>query len=175
MPAAAGSYYASVALEDFVASETFARAGLESNPTNPLLLNNLSAALACQGRADEAAATLARIPPSDRAGAIETILLATEGLIAMRRRKLEEGRAKYAQAIARARANGQQRELALACLHLAREELPHSMDKVVAALSEARAVSLTDSASAVLSSAIERELAKPAEQRVADAVVKQLT
>lgn len=175
MPPAAGSYYASVALEDFVASEAFARAGLESNPGNPLLLNNLSAALACQGRTDAAVETIARIPPSERTGGMEAIVLATEGLIRMRQHQLEAGRARYAEAIARARANGQQRELALAWLHLAREELPYSKDRVAAALGEARAARLSDSASMALSSAIEHAMKKPVEQRVADAVLKHLT
>lgn len=58
------SYYADTALQDHVAAESFARAGLASNPNDALLLNNLAVAVARQGRISEAAETLAKVPQS---------------------------------------------------------------------------------------------------------------
>jgi hypothetical protein len=120
-PAALGSYLAAVAEQDYRLSEEFARRGLRANPGDPLLMNNLAVALANQGHIEEAASELCAIqdPPEE----LTTTLIATHGLLEFRRGNAVRGRELYLQAIEDARRQGHRRTVALAALHLAREEV----------------------------------------------------
>jgi len=115
-----GSYVASVAEEDFHLAEDFARAGLQANPDDRMLANNLVVALANQDRLDEAREWFARIPRPGQPQTIEGTLLATEGLLKFRSGDLVKGRELYLEAM-RNFEDGRHR--ALAAVHLAREEV----------------------------------------------------
>jgi tetratricopeptide (TPR) repeat protein len=96
-PATFGSYHASMC-GSFDRAIEFAEAGLQPNPGNALLLNNLAFSQANLGRLTDASATLARVKPSDE-GWTRPTLTATRGFLAFRRGEFEEGRALYQKAI----------------------------------------------------------------------------
>jgi tetratricopeptide (TPR) repeat protein len=119
-PTQMASYLALVALGDFSTAERLAAQGLLANPKDATLLNNLTVALANQGKLREAELAFVKIAPSGYSE-IPGTLFATQGLLSFRRGDLQEGRALYRRSIeAFARDPGHR---ALAALHLAREEL----------------------------------------------------
>lgn len=121
-PAAIGSYIASVALEDFVLAERFARLGLEANRGDLLLMNNLVVALVGQGLVAKARDIFSEIDRPAAEEAVETTLIATEGLLTFRLGSIGKGRELYLEALKRRTARQDPRFRALAMIHLAREE-----------------------------------------------------
>lgn len=117
-----GSYLASTTVQDFTLAERFARNGLNANPKDPVLLNNLAVALACQGRVDEARKTLSSIDQSSLSGDQRMVGLATEGLINFRQGNLAEGRSRYEAALELAKRESSSLHV-LALMHYLREEL----------------------------------------------------
>lgn len=96
-PATFGSYHASMC-GSFERAVQFAQAGLQPNPGNVLLLNNLAFSQASLGALDDAAATLARVRTAEE-GWMRPTLTATRGFLAFRRGELEQGRELYRRAI----------------------------------------------------------------------------
>src|SRR6266704_341098 len=93
-----GSFVASVALEDYCRAVLFAERGLQADPRNIVLLNNLAFALASSGRAVQAREALTRIPVADLDVDNRVANLATSGLVAYRLGDPAAGRALYEQA-----------------------------------------------------------------------------
>ncbi len=122
-PAMLGSFLASTAQEDFAVAEQIARRGLLANPDEPVLVNNLTYALACAGKIPEAKAMLNHLPRLNLDAAEKVMFSATEGLIEYRAGNSEGGRAKYEEAIRMAREHKLTSHHIRALLHLAREEV----------------------------------------------------
>lgn len=136
-PAILGSFLASAAKEDFATGEQMARIGLNANPADPTLLNNLAFAQASAGKTDDAASTLSRVPRADLTPEQEIVILATEGLIQFRSGNSESGRAKYREAMNTARERKLPSILVRASIHLAREELRSNPTTAQEAIGEA--------------------------------------
>ena len=134
-PAMFGSFVASVALEDYSRAVLFAERGLQADPVNSVLLNNLAFALASSGRAAEARAALLRVPIADLDVAGKVANLATSGLVAYRLGEPTAGRALYEQAIQLAETAGLRDKRAWAILFLAREEIRTASPGAAAVLS----------------------------------------
>jgi len=99
-PAQLGAHVASYFLDDIQTAIDFTRAGLVSNPNDPLLLNNMAYYLAKEGSIDEAEKYLikgAAIP--DIESSLKICMIATEGVISFRSGEVEKGRKKYLEAI----------------------------------------------------------------------------
>lgn len=121
--AAFGSFVAAVGLDDFESSAAFARAGLEANPGDFLLLNNLAFALANGGRVREAREVFARIRRAGLDSPQQAMYLATSGLLSYRAGRVQEGRVLYESAIESATAAKARETRAWATLFHAREQL----------------------------------------------------
>lgn len=122
-PAIMGSYLAALMLDDYELSASVAKAGLRANRSDVLLLNNLTVALLILGRKEEAELEFAKIDRGDSDADTHRITLtATEGLLRFRTGKIQEGRMLYENAIA-ASATENQKQHALALIHLCREEM----------------------------------------------------
>jgi tetratricopeptide (TPR) repeat protein len=121
-PAVHASYVASVPLARFADAARIARLGLEANPRDVVLLNNLVFSLASAGQISEAEEAFSQLPHRDLAIHHEIPWLATSGLLHFRRGNPVEGRRLYSEAIARA-SRASPKMLALASLYLAREEI----------------------------------------------------
>jgi len=133
-PAALGSYLASVAAHDYRLAEQLARRGLTANPDDPLLINNLVVALANQGRVEEAEGEFRRIQTGTAEALLRATLVATEGLLHFRRGAVVQGRDFYRKAMELATGASSRRTLALAAVHLAREELLARSEEALPAL-----------------------------------------
>jgi tetratricopeptide (TPR) repeat protein len=137
--ASLASYLASVPLERYDECAEIARVGLIATPRDPLLLNNLTFALASSGRVVEAEEHFREIPAGAFVGSVKATLLATQGLLCYRRGLLEEGRKHYLEAIDVAKGKGDAFQAALAALYFAREALlakaPHAAEAWAVALS----------------------------------------
>jgi tetratricopeptide (TPR) repeat protein len=133
-----GSFLASVALEDYARAVLFAQRGLQADPRNIVLLNNLAFALASSGRTLEARAALTRIPVADLDVDNRVANLATSGLVAYRHGDPAAGRALYEQAIQLAETAGLREKRAWAMLFLAREEITARSPRAPEMLSRSR-------------------------------------
>jgi len=140
-PAMMGSYVSIVALENYELAEAFARRGLRANPDDDLLLNNLTVSLVNQGKQEEAEQVLRGIHQSESAPDVQAALRATAGLLMFRKGDIAGGRAAYADAIEMLRRDGEMRSLAIAYLHLAREEILCRSSHASTALAKAEEVS----------------------------------
>ena len=100
-----------------------ANAGLAANPRHPPLLNNRAFALASLGRLDEAEADMEVVKKEGAAQDVTNriCVTATEGLIAFRRDRLEEGEHHYRLAIAMAHSARNSDLAARAGIYLVRE------------------------------------------------------
>lgn len=136
-PAELGSYVAAEALEDFRLSEKLARLGLNANPNDQMLLNNVAFALAKQDLISDARRVFTNISRPGSSPAIESTLLATEGLIRFREGDRVVGRVLYLQSMNHAKANQLQNLRAFAAINLAREETLARTDQVDAAIASA--------------------------------------
>jgi len=132
-----GSYVAITAIDDHALGERFAMRGLQANPNDPLLRNNLVVALLNQNRVEDAAAEFARIAAPADNKLLTAVLLATEGLLSFRSGAPAIGRSLYREAIKIAGEASARRAQALAAVHLAREEMFQKSPEAPAALNEA--------------------------------------
>lgn len=122
-PATMGSYLAADGLGDYEKSVEIAIHGLESNPSDNSLLNNLSFALANLGRIPEAELSFSKINFLDKSIETKIVWNATKGLILFRKGHLEEGRESYKKAIELASGKDYKEYREAASVYLAREEL----------------------------------------------------
>ncbi len=123
-PCVLGSFIASEILRDFELCEEFSRAGLRSNPNDPILLNNLAVALIYQGKLDKASRIIDRIHDiPQKADASVSTYLPTKGLLNFRKGEFEAGRQQYFEFIDNVSGPLKEYYQALALLHLAQEEL----------------------------------------------------
>lgn len=122
-PCVHGSYVASVALDDHARAAALARVGLEANPDDFNLKNNLVFALASQGQVIPARENFDSIEQSKLGDADLIPWRATLGLLEFRSGRPTEGRQHYLAAITAARHLGAADLEKLAWLFLAREEL----------------------------------------------------
>ena len=120
-PAVFGSYAASVGDFDFRAAASIAKQGLQANPTDVILRNNLVFSLVHLDQIDEAETQFRRIMwPHNRR--LQMTRLATSGLLCYRRGKPEEGRKLYESALEIGRSIGDKKSLSIASTFLAYEE-----------------------------------------------------
>jgi Tfp pilus assembly protein PilF len=145
-PAAFASYIAGTALDDQREAERLARMGLQANPKDRMLKNNLVVALAINGKVDEAFRVFKSIDPSVGDSARRATLLATAGLLRYRSGSPGEARKLYQQAIEILAAPGLERLKALAALYRAREEILARGDFAHQYLGDARAFALKSDA-----------------------------
>ena len=122
-PAIHGSYIASSLLEDYDSAERIARAGLEANPGEFGLLNNLTVALARTGRVTEAVRYFGMINRSSLSAVHRIVWHATAGLLRFRNGQIEQARALYRLAIDNAAGSEMESLRAQAALARAAEEL----------------------------------------------------
>jgi len=120
-PATMGSYIATIALEDFALAERLARRGLEANPGDALLRNNLVVALVNRGAIDEARGIFSKIGRPGTERMLEATFTATDGLLHYRSGDRETGRQLYLSALSQI-GSSDQKVRSLALIHLAREE-----------------------------------------------------
>jgi len=93
-----GSEVAYMQLKKYDVAEKILRVGLKSRPTDPVLLNNLAYAYALDGKLDEAEKQLKIIDSlkkDEKKESTEVCSKATRGLVAYRRKNIEEGRRLY--------------------------------------------------------------------------------
>lgn len=121
------SYISSVALNNHDQSRNFARLGIEANPGNPELLNNLAVAEAYLGNLEKAEEYLSQISPNQTSEFGDVTATATRGLIAFRKGNPDLGRSLYQEALEKA--SDSPMLIALAYLHLTREELDFGSDR----------------------------------------------
>jgi tetratricopeptide (TPR) repeat protein len=122
-PAIHGSYIASSLLEDYDSAERIARAGLEANPGEFGLLNNLTVALARTGRVTEAVRYFGMINRSNLSAVHRIVWHATAGLLCFRNGQIEQARALYGLAVDNAAGSEMESLRAQAALARAAEEL----------------------------------------------------
>jgi tetratricopeptide (TPR) repeat protein len=102
-PVLLGSFLALTMMEDFVEGEKILRLGLVSNRNDPIVLNNLTFALASQGKEKEAGKILSRIDYFALKEQEKVVITATKGLLEFRRGNPDLGRKLYLDAIADAK------------------------------------------------------------------------
>ena len=122
-PVELSTFISVVGFEDYENAINIAKRGLMSNPGNFALRNNFTVALAESGRVDEAMEYRRIIRPSSLSVWEETCWLATNGLLAFRERRHDEGRMLYIRAVASARGQSDKGREAMVLTHWAREEL----------------------------------------------------
>ncbi len=115
------TFVASVPLCDYELGAKLGRKGLEANPHDPLLRNNLAFSLASGGQVTRAWKELASLRFSDVPSDLRIAFVATWGLIHYRAGHAVEGRQLYKAALAAAVRSGQKEDEALAALFFARE------------------------------------------------------
>ena len=97
-PAQLGSYIGVSVISDYTFAETSARIGLRADPTDTMLRNNLTVALAYQGKTEEAIGNFARIKLPPTTHFTFFVYLATTGLLHFRAGDISGGRRLYATA-----------------------------------------------------------------------------
>lgn len=110
-------------MENFEAGEAIYQFGLDANPENVMLRNNLAFALASDNKPDLAESEIQRIDRTSLTTQERIVLTATEGLIRFRSGFPDEGRALYRRAINMAQENQEPGYALRALLFLAREEI----------------------------------------------------
>lgn len=103
-PGIEGSFISIVALENFHLAKQFALTGLEANPNEPILLNNLAVALINLDNLKEARQRLSQINPSEYPDSAQTTAAlitktATTGLLHYRKGEIARARQLYFDAI----------------------------------------------------------------------------
>ena len=94
-PATDASYLATLAMEDHVRAETAAMRGLQANPGDSRLKNNLAVALLHQNRVEEAERIIARLPAAGDDSRGTATMTATRGLLAFREGLSQRGAQLY--------------------------------------------------------------------------------
>lgn len=135
-----GSYAASVAFEDGATIIKFSVLGLDADPRNPTLLNNLAVGFAYSGELERAWEILRQVTIEKASEVAQPALYATAGLLLFRSGDIEKGRAFYERAIGHAYAQTDQRVKALALWHLVREEAHAGTEQFRDALARAERV-----------------------------------
>jgi tetratricopeptide (TPR) repeat protein len=97
-PAVLGSYIGISVIKDPIFSEECAAVGLRAHPDDATLLNNLTVALAYQGRIEEAEATFSKIELAESDDYPDYVHAATTGLLNFKRNRAGNGRAWYERA-----------------------------------------------------------------------------
>ena len=97
-PACLGSYIGLGLVGDYAYAEIFARVGLNADPQNRTLRNNLTVALAMQGNLQEADYQFQQLKWSSGDGCPEYVYEATAGLLRFRKGDVAGGRALYLKA-----------------------------------------------------------------------------
>lgn len=137
-PAVFGSYRGALS-KDYETSIRFARAGLQANPTDYMLRNNLVFALASSGRIQEARDELNLLDEHTESQRLDgewgLTVEATKGLVAFREGDIAAGRAAYLKVIKDAKDSSLQ---ALATVLWAREEQHARTDQAGSAAAMAR-------------------------------------
>ena len=131
-PFCLGSYIAIEALGDGVRGEEIAKKGLSANQHDYSLLNNLTVALALQGKVEKADDSLKNATKmSDNSVYNEICLKSTKGLIEYRRQKPDIGRSLYQEAIILANKQNDVESARRAALYMTMEELEIGTDESV--------------------------------------------
>lgn len=136
-----GSYAASIAFEDGETIIRFSALGLDTEPRNPILLNNLAVGLAYAGDLDKAWETLRQVVIEQAPELAQPALYATTGLLFFRSGFVEQGRLFYEKAIGHVYSQRDPRIKALALWHLVREEARARTEKFAEALKRAERLS----------------------------------
>ena len=129
-PAILGSYVAAVVQEDYEMCEKFSKEGLRSNPNDLILLNNQVVASINMNKLILAEQYLDQILYRSLPEIYEPMILATHGLLLFRKKLINEGREKYNEAIESATKLKSIDTVALAVLHLTKEEIMAKSDNV---------------------------------------------
>ncbi len=122
-PAILGSYLAADVVGDYIRAVEIAKMGLEANPNDNTIINNLTFSLASIGQIQEAEQYFSRINLSDTGVEMKTVWHATKGLIAFRKGLYDEGRELYRKAIEIASGKDYKDYREAAAVYWAREEL----------------------------------------------------
>ena len=104
-PATDASYLATLAMEDHARAETVAMRGLQANPGDRPLENNLAVAQLHQNRVQEAEKIVARLPATGDDSRGTATMTATRGLLAFRQGMSQRGAQLYLAAADEAAAN----------------------------------------------------------------------
>jgi tetratricopeptide (TPR) repeat protein len=140
-PAILGSYIGISLVADPSFSEACARVGLQADSGDQTLLNNLTVALAYQGKVEDADATFQKITGELSEHYPKYIHLATAGLLEFRRGNVVAGRALYEEAQQRAPREKRSRVL----IYWTREELQAGTERAAKMVSEATELTARDS------------------------------
>lgn len=124
-PVIQASFLLVTLLGEYDKGEEILRFGLQANPVDQTLINNLAVVLAYKGKLREAHEVFEKIKPPYIDGYLEAVWLATAGMLLYRSGELQNGRRLYEQAINKAR--GDVKSIAL--LHMAREEIHARSDQ----------------------------------------------
>ncbi len=122
-PAVFGSFIASVALQNYSQAIEIAKKGIKANPSEFMLSNNLTYALACNNEIDEAENEFKKINRGSYDITSDVVWLSTYGLLKYRRGYINEGRSYYKQAIGRAKGHSNKRIKAMSAVFFAYEEM----------------------------------------------------
>jgi tetratricopeptide (TPR) repeat protein len=122
-PLLMGSFVAGGPLEDFKLSIQIAQSALKTDPDDAGVRNNLAFAYASLGNVSTAADVMSRLRAANLSAEERIASIATWGLIAFRRKDIEEGRSLYEQAIDLAKRQKDHEMETLATIYLAREML----------------------------------------------------
>ncbi len=128
-PSLEASFIASTYLEDYALAEKISRTGLQSQPYNNDLMNNLAYDLACQDKIQEAKSVINKIDQHNSV-CLKLCVTATKGLISFRSGDLDEGRSFYEEAISGAEKAGEKELKMRASVNLCNEEIRVGSDKV---------------------------------------------
>ena len=126
-PFSHASFIAAVPLGDAIKTEEFSVAGLQANPEEEMLRNNLAVSLALQDRPDEADKEINKIAKKVDDD-MEATLRATQGLIEYRKNNVISGREMYMDSILMAKEKKYIRTAVLASLFMCQEELHANTD-----------------------------------------------
>lgn len=121
-PAIETSFLLTAAFADYDGSLAVLKQSFLANSDDPLFRNNLAFTYACLGRTKEAREVIAKADRSMAQAPTVVSLIATEGLILFRESAIPEGRERYREAMELARANGLDRQRAMAAIYLAMQE-----------------------------------------------------
>jgi hypothetical protein len=121
--ASLGSYLANITLGDYAEGARIARLGLNANPADTLLRNNLVVSLAMDGKVVDARREFDLIEKDPADPRLKATVLATAGLLSYRTSSFEDGRKSYQRALDMLTAPTLRRMRAIAALHRSYEEL----------------------------------------------------
>lgn len=135
-PAVFASYVASVGTEQYQIAADAARQGLIASPGDMMLRNNLVFSLASAGDIEAAEREL-KILSADDAASSHATIVATQGLVAFRSGRLDDGRRLYKAAVDQFARERQEGRSALAAAFWAREEFEARTSLAISAFATA--------------------------------------